>query len=53
MQNPEWSRPHNRPDDPTSGEPLEGSGFEDEIPEEEFGEDSAAPLTPEKEPAHG
>jgi len=50
MERLEQARPHNKPDEPSSGEPLEGSGFENEIPEEEFDEDpAAAPVTPEKE----
>jgi hypothetical protein len=48
------SRLHSIQDEPSSGEPLEGSGFENEIPEEEFSEDPAAvPVTPEKEEDRG
>jgi len=54
MDHKEQARPHRQPDDPTSGEPLEGSGFEHEPPEEEFGEDSVAvPVTPESEASNG
>ena len=50
MQHKGQARPHSKSDDSSSGEPLEGSGFEHETPEEEFGEDSAAvPLTREEE----
>ena len=54
MQHDGQARPHNKPDDPSSGEPLEGSGFEHELPEEEFREDSVpVPLTPKQEADHG
>lgn len=47
-------RLHQQPDDPFSGEPLDGSGFENEIPQEEFSEDpAAAPVTPQKEADRG
>lgn len=48
------ARPHHQPDDHGSGEPLDGSGFEREIPEDEFWKSSVpAPLIPEEEAPRG
>lgn len=47
-------RLHTLSDDPGSGEPLDGSGFEREIPEDDFWKlPVPAPLTPEEDAHRG